>query len=206
MVCTKDLKNATTVVPPVAEQWEAYSYSSAYIFLAKHPIQTNVVAGKTFYVYNPERIILNMTKAQFLADPATAIKNALPLPVGYGRTPRSRLLFNMSQLLAEPTATQRTAITNFKSAVPSRYLCDTDTVGATRCHVNNLGGYVPAFSYTPDGPVYGSIHDGDGYVQTTAYQRFGTFDLGCRQDNYTSLLYTPNTSPVTQGWTWWDGI
>ena len=198
MVCTKDVKNATTVVPPVAEQWEAYSYSSAYIFLAKHPIKTNVVAGKTFYVYNPERMILNMTKAQFLADPATAIKNALPLPVGYGRSPRSRLLFNMSQLLSEPVAAQRETITNLKSYIYSRYLCDIDTVGAPRCHVNNLGGYIPAFSYTPDGTIYSSIHDGNGYVQTTAYQRFGTFDLGCRKDDYTSILYTPNASPTTQ--------
>lgn len=159
MMCTKDFKNSMTVVPTSPEKWEAYSYSSAFIMLAKHPITANVVAGKTFYVYNPERIILNMTKTQFLADPATAIKNAIPLPVGYTRTPRSRLLFNMSQLLAEPVATQRTTITNLKSTIYSRYLCETDTVGAPRCHFNDQGVYIPGFSYTPDGTIYGSAHD-----------------------------------------------
>ncbi len=81
MVCTQDISNARTVIPPVSEEWEAYSYSSNFIFLARHPIVPHAIAGKKFYIYNPEKIILNMTKAQFLADPAAAIKNALPLPV-----------------------------------------------------------------------------------------------------------------------------
>ncbi len=205
-MCTKDFKNSMTVVPTSPEKWEAYSYSSAFIMLAKHPITANVVAGKTFYVYNPERIILNMTKAQFLADPATAIKNAIPLPVGYTRTPRSRLLFNMSQLLSESVTTQRTTIASLKTSIPSKFLCETDVINAPRCHTNNLGAYIPGFSYTADGTIYSSATDGSGYVGTTAYQRFGTFDLGCRKDEYTSILYTPNTSPLTQGWSWWDGI
>lgn len=83
------------------DKWEAYSYASNYIFLAKHPIVKNTVAGKDFYIYNPERVIYNMTKQQFLANPTAAINNARVIPIGNTRTPASRLQFNMTQLLAE---------------------------------------------------------------------------------------------------------
>ena len=82
------------------DKWEAYSYSP-YIFLAKHPIVKNTVAGKDFYIYNPERVIYNMTKQQFLANPTAAINNARVIPIGNTRTPASRLQFNMLQLQNE---------------------------------------------------------------------------------------------------------
>ncbi len=177
MVCTKDIKNTTTGGTASTEKWEAYSYSSAYIFLAKQPVVANTVAGKTFYVYNPERIILNMTKAQFLANPATAIKNALPLPLGTTRTPRSRLQFNMAQLMSETPAVQATTIDNLDASVANRFLCKTIAVGATDCHVNNGGPFMPAFSYSPTGTIYASYTDSSSGVGYTAYQRFGTFEV-----------------------------
>lgn len=186
------------IPPPPKEKWEAYSYSSAFIMLSKHPIAPSTANGQTFYVYNPERMIVNMTKAQFLADPVTAINNAAVLPIGYTRTPKTRLQFNMAQLLSETPAVQTTTVNNLKSSILSRFLCSTDEVGAKKCHANNLGVYIPAFSYEPTGPIYSSIHDGNGYVQTTAYQRFGTFEIPCKPYDYTTVRYIPNTNPTTQ--------
>ncbi len=167
--------------------------------LSKHPIPTHTVAGQTFYIYNPERLIRNMTKAQFVADPTTAIRNATVLPIGRAIAPMSRVQFNMPQLLSETLTVQATTVTNLKSSVLSRFLCATLMAGANDCHYNNLGGtQYPGFSYTTDGPIYGSIHDGDGYIQTTAYQRFGTFEIACQPYDKTTVTYVPNTSPVTQ--------
>ena len=70
-----------TQAPPVIETWEAYSYNSSLIMLAKNPVNPTTIAGKTFYIYNPERIIFNMTKEAFLANPQKAIQNAIILPV-----------------------------------------------------------------------------------------------------------------------------
>lgn len=108
------------------DKWEARSFSSAYILLSKHPITPNVVAGQTFYIYNPERMIRNMTKEQFMANPAAAINNAIVLPIGRAIPPMSRLQFNMQQLInAETPAVQATTITNLKSSILSRFLCKT---------------------------------------------------------------------------------
>lgn len=110
------------------DKWEAYSYSSSYIFLAKHPIVKNTVAGKDFYIYNPERIIYNMTKQQFLANPTAAINNARVIPIGNTRTPASRLQFNMPQLSQEAITNPTQAIAtinNLKSSIPNRFLCKT---------------------------------------------------------------------------------
>lgn len=166
MVCTKDIETSNTTAPDVLpkEKWEAYSYSAAFIMLSKHPIVPNTVNGQTFYVYNPERMIVNMSKAQFLADPATAINNAAVLPIGNTRTPKSRLQFNMPQLLSETPAVQTTTINNLDTSILSRFICKTLGVGSRDCHSNNLGAYIPAFSYTPDGPIYSSYTDGNGYV------------------------------------------
>jgi hypothetical protein len=49
-----------TTTSATSEQWIAYTYpgaASTYIYLTKLPVPANTVAGKTFYVYNPERII-----------------------------------------------------------------------------------------------------------------------------------------------------
>ena len=67
--------------PPTVEKWEAYSYNSSFIMLAKNPVDPTTVAGNTFYVYNPERIIFNMTKEAFLANPQKAIQNSIVLPI-----------------------------------------------------------------------------------------------------------------------------
>lgn len=106
------------------EKWEAYSYSSSYIFLAKHPISSYITPG-TFQVYNPERIISNMTKEQFLANPTAAINNARVVPIGNTRTPISRLQFNIPQLLSETQGVQTTTINNLKSSIANRFLCKT---------------------------------------------------------------------------------
>jgi len=84
-----------------------------------------------------------MTKAAFLADPITAIKNALPLPVGNTRTPRSRLQFNIDQLLSETPAVQATTIDNLDTSILNRFLCKTNGVDSPDCHVNNLGAFIP---------------------------------------------------------------
>lgn len=66
-----------------------------------------------------------MTKAQFLADPTTAIRNATVLPIGRAIAPMSRVQFNMPQLLSETSTVQATTVTNLKSSVLSRFLCAT---------------------------------------------------------------------------------
>ena len=50
---------------------------------------------------------------------------------------------------------------------------------------------MPGISYTPTGTIYSSVHDGDGYVQYTPYQRLGTFDVEI--DSFDYLL--PSTNP-----------
>ena len=212
MTCTKDVivpattTAATTAPSSAADRWEAYSYSPAYIFLAKHPITSNTVAGQTFQVYNPERIIFNMTKEQFLANPTAAINNARVIPIGRTRVPTSRLQFNLPQLLSETLAVQTTTVTNLKSSILSRFLCKTPGIASTDCHTNNLGAFIPAFSYTPTGAIYSSYSDGAGFIQTTPYQRYGTFDVACQPYDYTTVRYLPNTDPRTQGWATSKGI
>lgn len=147
-----------------------------------------------------------MTKAQFLANPAAAINAAPVLPVGNTRTPQTRLQFNLPQLLSETPAVQATTINNFKSSILSRFLCKTPVVGATDCHFNNQGVFIPGFSYTPDGTIYSSIHDGNGFIQTAAHERFGIFEIPCQPYDYTTVRYIPNTDPRTQGWATSKGI
>ncbi len=64
------------------EQWIAYA-TPYYIYMSKLPITPNTVAGKTFYIYNPEKVIAvaTLSKTAFLANPTTAIKNAPTIPV-----------------------------------------------------------------------------------------------------------------------------
>ncbi len=137
-----DLPTGTAPLTSPADKWQAYSYSSHFIFLAKYPIPKNTVQGKDFYIYNPERIIFNMTKEQFMANPTAAINNARVIPVGRTRVPTSRLQFNMPQLLSETSTpaggVQATTVTNLKSGVLSRFFCKTPVVSSTDCHVNNL--------------------------------------------------------------------
>jgi len=144
LFCTKDVlatpsTPSGTPVPagPPADKWEAYSVSSLYIFLAKHPI-TSYTSPGAFQVYNPERIIYNMTKEQFMANPSAAINNARVIPIGRTRVPASRLQFNMPRLLSETVGVQTTTINNLKSSVASRFLCKTLGATSTDCHVNNL--------------------------------------------------------------------
>jgi hypothetical protein len=104
-----------------------------------------------------------MTKEQFLANPSAAINNARVIPIGRTRVPTSRLQFNMPQLLSETSTpnggVQATTIANLKSSVLSRFLCKTPGIASTDCHVNNLGAFIPAFSYTPTGDIYSSYSD-----------------------------------------------
>lgn len=159
--------------------------------LAKHPIPPISINGQTFYIYNPERIIFNMTKEAFLVNPEKAIQNALVLPIGNTRIPKSRLQFNLPQLLSETTTVQATTIDNLKTTILSRFLCKTPGIESKDCYSNNLGAYIPAFSYTPTGPLYSSVTGSDGYVGMAAYQRLGTFDVEI--DSFDYIL--PSTNP-----------
>lgn len=60
-----------------SEQWIAYA-TPYYIYLTKTPVAPTTIGGKTFYIYNPEKVIAiaSMSKATFLANPENAIKNA----------------------------------------------------------------------------------------------------------------------------------
>lgn len=167
--------------------------------MARAPVQPTVVAGQTFYIYNPERVHYAMPIAQFLADPIAGINNAPVIPIGYTRTPRTRMLFNLARLQSKSPTVQTTVINNLDAVIPSEYLCTTDDVNATKCHVNNLGVLIPAFSYTPDGPIYNSATDGGYGVGMAAVPRLGTFTISNdfqRFDTQASFL-AANASPVT---------
>lgn len=64
------------------EQWIAYA-TPYYIYMSKLPITPNTVAGRTFYIYNPEKVIAiaTLSKTAFLANPTQAIQNAPTMPV-----------------------------------------------------------------------------------------------------------------------------
>lgn len=111
-----------------SEQWIAYT-TPYYIYLAKLPIVANTVAGRTFYIYNPEKVIARsvMSKATFLADPITAIKNAPIMPVGSTYL-ASRHIFNLAQLQSENTTLQNTTIDNLDTVIENRYICTQNQV------------------------------------------------------------------------------
>lgn len=123
--------------PVVGEQWIAY-LGAYYIYLARTPVETNTVGGQTFYVYNPEKVIplSTMSKAVFLADPVTAIKNAPLLPVGTAPL-ASRNIFNLAQLQSEPVVTQNSTLQYLTQFIAYRYLCRESKAGSTNCSYNN---------------------------------------------------------------------
>ncbi len=77
-----------------------------------------------------------MSKATFLANPTTAIKNAPLLPVGTAPL-ASRNIFNLAQLQSEPSAIQNTTLQYLTQFIPYRYLCRESKVGSTNCSYNN---------------------------------------------------------------------
>lgn len=151
-------------------------YASYYILLSKLPITANVVAGKTFYVYNPERIITGVSEANFLADPATAIKIATALPIGNTRDV-TRLIFNMAQLQSESTAIQSATIDSITSFVPHRYMCTEDKVGATNCSNNGNMGWAPCYGTVAGGDIYVTNHNSGSGITYALGQILGTFDV-----------------------------
>lgn len=151
-------------------------YASSYIILSKLPIVPTTVAGKTFYIYNPERIITGMSEATFLANPVTAIKNATVLPIGNTRDV-TRLIFNMAQLQSEPAATQAATIDSITSFVPHRYMCTENAVGATNCSNNGNMGWTPNFGTVADGDIYVSEHNSGSGVTFAKGQKLGTFTI-----------------------------
>lgn len=167
------------VTAPPADKWLAYTYpgyASSYIYLTKLPVTANTVAGKTFYVYNPERIITGMTEAAFRADPSTAIKNATVLPIGNTRD-ITRLLFNMAQLQSEPVATQTAMIDSITSFIPHRYLCTENTINATNCSNNSNMGWTPNFGTVADGDIYVSKSNSGSGITFAQGQKLGTFEV-----------------------------
>lgn len=139
-----------TTTPPATtnEQWIAYT-TPYYIYLSKLPITANTVAGKTFYIYNPEKVITraSMTKATFLADPITAIKNAPNITVGSTGVMTSRDIFNLAQLQSEDAAIQTSTINNLTTSIAYRYLCAENQVNSTQCSYNNHQVHKPGTGY-----------------------------------------------------------
>jgi len=178
-------KLGTFTVPPAPtpstndEQWLAYTYpgyASSYIILSKLPIVPTTVAGKTFYIYNPERIITGMSEATFLANPVTAIKNATVLPIGNTRDV-TRLIFNMAQLQSESAATQSATIDSITSFVPHRYMCTEDKVGATNCSNNGNMGWAPCYGTVAGGDIYVTKSNSGSGITYALGQKLGTFTL-----------------------------
>lgn len=139
-ICVSPSKPSTPpATPPVAnEQWIAYT-TPYFIYLAKLPIAANTVAGKTFYIYNPEKVIAraSMTKETFLANPAQAIQNAPTIPVGSTGVFTSRNLFNLAQLQSESDIIKNATIDSITASIAYRYLCTQNLAGATNCGFNN---------------------------------------------------------------------
>lgn len=125
MVCTKDVKNTTTSTSPLptTEKWVAYT-GPYHIYIAKIPADAHTLSGKTFYIYNPEKIIplASMSKTAFLANPTEAIKNAPTIPIGTTAL-ASRNIFNLAQLQSESQTIQDTTIQNITNIIYYRYLC-----------------------------------------------------------------------------------
>lgn len=175
MVCTKDVKNTTTSTSPVptTEKWVAYTYpgyASSYIYLSKLPTESHTIAGQTFYVYNPERIITGMTETAFLANPSEAIKNAKVLPIGNTRD-IERLIFNTKQLESEAPATQTATLNTITSFVAHRYMCTEDKIGATNCSNNGNMGWTPSFGTTLNGDIFVSAHNNGSGVTFAKAQK-----------------------------------
>lgn len=139
----------TVTSPAVSEQWIAYT-TPYYIYLAKLPITPNTVAGKTFYIYNPEKVIARatMTKAAFLADPITAIKNAPTKIIGNTGMYTSRNLFNLAQLESESDTVKNATVDSITTSIAYRYLCTQNQSGSTSCGYNNQTVHSPGTGYT----------------------------------------------------------
>lgn len=165
--------------------------------------------GKTFIVYDPVRIIKGMSKATFLADPATAIKNAPVIPLGAARD--KRVTFNLAQLQAETPTVQSTVIDGLSSSVNRlKYLCTQSMVNAPECDSNSAGSWVPSFGYSENGSIYVSASGGSTNVSYVEGEKIGIFDASvdatCQPYTTSSLQYIPNTDPRTQGWLNINGI
>lgn len=203
MLCTKDVKNATTSLTPTTQKWVAYTYpgyASSYIYISKLPTETHTVAGQTFYVYNPERVIRGMSEATFMANPEEAIKNAPVVPVGNTRW-TERLIFNLAQLESEAATTQTATLNALTSSVAHRYMCTENVVGATNCSNNSNMGWTPGFGKSQGGDIYVSASNSGGGVAFAKGQILGTFDVTdstCQLHTTSSLRYVPNTDPRTQ--------
>lgn len=169
MVCTKDVKNTTTTPNSTTEKWVAYTYpgyASSYIYISKLPTETHTIAGQTFYVYNPERVIRGMSETTFMANPEDAIKNAPVIPVGNTRW-TERLIFNKAQLESETAPTQTTVINSLTSFVAHKYMCTQNAVGATNCSNNSDMGWTPSFGKALNGDIYVSnSNSGSGVTFT----------------------------------------
>lgn len=127
-ICVSPSEQTNTPATTSGEQWIAYT-TPYYIYLAKLPITANTVAGKTFYIYNPEKVIAraSMTKEAFLANPTQAIQNAPNIPVG-NTSLTSRRIFNLAQLQSENNTLQNTTIDNLDTVIENRYLCTQNQV------------------------------------------------------------------------------
>ncbi len=77
-----------------------------------------------------------MSKAAFLANPITAIKNAPTLPIGTAPL-ASRNIFNLAQLQSESTTIQNSTLQYITQFIAYRYLCRENKAGSTKCSYNN---------------------------------------------------------------------
>lgn len=117
-----------------------------------------------------------MSKAQFLANPTTAIKNAPLLPVGTAPL-ASRNIFNLAQLQSESATTQNSTLQNITNFITYRYLCRESKVGSTNCSYNNELVFSPGTGTTLGGDIYAPATGDNTYIFYTKAEKLGTFTL-----------------------------
>ena len=79
-----------------------HTWGPYHIYIAKIPADIHTLSGKTFYIYNPEKIIplASMSKRLFLSKPDWSYKKCPTIPIGTTAL-ASRNIFNLAQLQSE---------------------------------------------------------------------------------------------------------
>lgn len=117
-----------------------------------------------------------MSKAAFLANPVTAIKNAPLLPVGTAPL-ASRNIFNLAQLQSEVVATQNSTLQYITQFIAYRYLCRESKAGSTNCSYNNELIFSPGTGTTPGGDIYAPATGDNTYIFYAKAEKLGTFTI-----------------------------
>ncbi len=201
----------TVATPVVAqntcqENWIAYThpgYDATYIYLAKLPPLSYTLAGRSFSVYDPIKVIRDggaNAKSNLINNPSATILAAPFIEIAQQRW--FRLIFNYAKFLSEPSATQQSVINGFcpagncsGGAISGSYFCTSNTVGATACHYNNLGAYIPGFE--TNGQLYVSSTDSSSITFRPA-EIIGNYTINnCAASDYS--LSQPSNVTITAG-------